>query len=243
MVDVVVSIPDASLDLIRGPNAPARVGGTITDPVAAAALVRSVDPYEAFGCGPLYDAQRGVFGTVHRLYRSPQGDIALTNDHVHRAFREGVIEARHGRHYTWDEAVIDISLFSDLPREAINRALDRASAAASRLTIGSRVMFCGNAAGQIEGAPQIVDGEIWLQDGGDFFARTPWSILGGSSGSAVKTYPDGWEDFSARGRFLAAMDPASEMVGVLHSSANHKQNNGVLQGAGVFQPITADIRV
>ena len=239
MVDVVVSIPDESLDLIRGPNAPASVVGAIADPVAAAALVRGVDPYDAFGCGPLHDEQRGVFGTVHRLAPG----IALTNDHVRSAFREGVIEARHGQHYTWDEATIDISLFSNLPRAAINAALERASRAAAKLTIGSRVIFCGNAAGQIEGAPQTVDAEIWLQNDGDFYAYTDWSILGGSSGSGVKSYPDGWEDFSPRGRFLAAMHPDSEIVGVLHSSANHNRNNGVLQGAGVFQPITDQIRV
>lgn len=237
MVDVVVSIPDASLDLIRGGAAQSLTA--VADPVAAAALVRSVDPYEAFGCGPIYDEQRGVFGTVSRL----ADGIAMTNDHVHEAFRQGVLEARYGRQYTWDPAIYDVSLFSNRPADYINAALHKAQQAAEQLTLTSRVMFCGNAAGQIEGAPQVVDAAIWLFHEGDFYAYTDWSILGGSSGSAVRTYPPGWNDFSARGRFLAAMDPESQVVGVLHSSANHNRSNGTLQGAGVFQPITADIRV
>jgi len=240
MREITISVDDENLAILRGVDQSRTEDLVFEDPVQCAIAIAKLDPYKTFGCGPLYDAAGGAYGSINRFARG----IATTNDHVDEAFTEGLIEAEYGPRYSWDPATIDISLYSRLPRVQINEALEAATQEAAKLGIGSNIMFCGNAAGQLQGPPQVVHGTIWLHVDGDFYAYTDdRTMLGGTSGSGVRTYPEGWNDFSHAGRFEAAMHPESKMVGVQHSSANHFDDTGRLRGAGVFQPITDAIRV
>ena len=234
--DVTISIDETNLrKLVGGASAPRTM--TVVDPIQAAILVREVDALEAYGCGPIYDEESATFGTMHKIAEG----VYATNIHVSRAFNLNRLEAEYGKCYAWDEALYDLHVFSDLPPAELTALFQTLVSRASSMVVGEQVILCGNAGGQLKGAPQTVLGSLHAPADNDWWATTAWPILGGSSGSAVKSVPLGWSDFSDAGIFAAAMDPASEIVGILHSSGNTRRADNTVQGFGMFQPWDASI--